>query len=634
MDTTITALEQRLANAASPIEKVDVIADLAEHLAPHNLERAIDLTQGAHLYLSRHAPNDLERIARTLNDLGAYLRQKAEYADAMGHLLEAVQIAQLLEHRGYEARAYNTIATIYFDLGNYPESLEHYYQALNLSEEADDAERQAGILNDLGLLHITLDQPTEGLPFLDRSLAICREHGFHQIEAAALDSLGQAHFCLGDYEQSLLYAQECRVLAQRAYLIRSEIEASITMGKTYVALGQLNQALARFQDAMTIAREDGRRAFEVISLIQVGKVYLQKKDQSRALARLGIALNIAQELGQPQLLCDIHEVLAAIYAQTGSYKNALDHYEQFQTLKEELFNNQADHRLKSLLVKHQVEQAQREAEIYQLKNVELQQIIDEKERLIADLDAFSSMVAHDLKSPISSLAAYAELIKRDKESVLSEDAASFVEEIAQTGYKMGRVIDDLLLLAGVRRKTIEIGPLDMPAILHDIERRLAHLIAEREAMIFMPDEWPAIEGYAGWVEEVWANYISNAVKYGGDPPVLQVGATPLPDGMIRCWVQDNGDGIAPDAQTSLFDEFTRLAQRRDSHGLGLSIIKRIIEKLGGEVGVESSGTPGAGSLFYFTLPAATEPAEPASTPPANNGHRHKNGTRHPKAETV
>lgn len=108
-------------------------------------------------------------------------------------------------------------------------------------------------------------------------------------------------------------------------------------------------------------------------------------------------------------------------------------------------------------------------------------------------------------------------------------------------------------------------------------------------------------GYTHWVEAVWVNYISNALKYGGSTPIIELGANEQ-NGMVRFWVRDQGPGIAPAEQRRLFVPFTRLRQVKhvEGHGLGLSIVQRIVTKLGGTVGVESA--PGKGSLFYFTLP--------------------------------
>jgi len=119
----------------------------------------------------------------------------------------------------------------------------------------------------------------------------------------------------------------------------------------------------------------------------------------------------------------------------------------------------------------------------------------------------------------------------------------------------------------------------------------------------VPDEWPLAVGYGPWIEEVWANYINNAIKYGGEPPCVRLGATAQPDGTIRFWVSDNGAGLSEEEQARLFTPFTRLDQvRARGYGLGLSIVRRIMDRLGGEVGVESRD--GEGSVFSFVLPAA------------------------------
>jgi len=142
-------------------------------------------------------------------------------------------------------------------------------------------------------------------------------------------------------------------------------------------------------------------------------------------------------------------------------------------------------------------------------------------------------------------------------------------------------------------------------------QRLLHVIQECGADIVLPPAWPPASGYGPWIEEVWANYLSNALKYGGDPPCVELGAIGQPDGRVRFWVRDYGPGLTREQQAHLFVPFARLGRAREGHGLGLSIVRRIIEKLGGQVGVESAGVPGQGSLFYFTLPAAVS-AHPSS----------------------
>jgi signal transduction histidine kinase len=88
---------------------------------------------------------------------------------------------------------------------------------------------------------------------------------------------------------------------------------------------------------------------------------------------------------------------------------------------------------------------------------------------------------------------------------------------------MSNIVDELLLLAEVRKMDIELAPLDMAGIVDEAQTRLAHMIAERHAEIIAPAAWPPALGYAAWVEEVWVNYLSNALKYGGTPPRVELG---------------------------------------------------------------------------------------------------------------
>jgi PAS domain S-box-containing protein len=221
-----------------------------------------------------------------------------------------------------------------------------------------------------------------------------------------------------------------------------------------------------------------------------------------------------------------------------------------------------------------------------------------------ELDAFAHTVAHDLQDPLSLVVGFADVLQADYHALPAEEVARHLSIIADSGLKMSKIIENLLLLARVRRMEVEVTSLDMSIILAEAQARLAHLIEERGAKIEMPAAFPAVQGYGPWVEEVWVNYLSNAIKYGGCPPCMEIGAQPVGVGMIRFWIRDNGCGISPEEQARLFVPFTRLnASREPGHGLGLSIVQRIVERLGGEAGAESPG-PGQGSTFYFTLPEA------------------------------
>jgi signal transduction histidine kinase/DNA-binding response OmpR family regulator len=229
-----------------------------------------------------------------------------------------------------------------------------------------------------------------------------------------------------------------------------------------------------------------------------------------------------------------------------------------------------------------------------------QQTIELQERN-EELDAFAHTVAHDLKSPLSTIVGYADMLVRDFTASRAEELRGYLQIIARNGFKMGNIVDELLVLAAIRKHEVALEPLNMALIVNEARQRLSFMIEEHQAEIILPDSWPAVLGYAPWIEEVWVNYLSNALRYGGRPPRMELGATGQSDGSVRFWVHDNGPGIDPEDQVRLFTLFTQLSQvRAKGHGLGLSIVRRIVEKLGGEVGVESE--VGKGSTFWFVLP--------------------------------
>jgi signal transduction histidine kinase len=225
-----------------------------------------------------------------------------------------------------------------------------------------------------------------------------------------------------------------------------------------------------------------------------------------------------------------------------------------------------------------------------------------------ELDAFAHTVAHNLKVPLTSIVGYNEVLRREWDTLSSEEQQELSQTITDTAFRMNKIVDELLLLAEVRKEEVQIEALDMGLIVSAAKRRLVYMIEKHQSEIILPDTWPVALGYGPWIEEVWVNYISNAIKYSDRPPRIELGATPQLDDQIRFWVRDNGPGLSAEEQAQLFRSFTQLSQIRvTGHGLGLSIVKRIVEKLDGQVGVESEGIPGRGSLFFFTLPKVHRP---------------------------
>jgi signal transduction histidine kinase len=167
---------------------------------------------------------------------------------------------------------------------------------------------------------------------------------------------------------------------------------------------------------------------------------------------------------------------------------------------------------------------------------------------------------------------------------------------------MTSLIDSLLVFASVQAAAVRPEPIDLAEVVARVLHRLEFQINERHATVVVQERWPAAVGHGPWVEEVWANYIVNALKHGNEAPRIELGGSAQDDGMVKLWVKDDGPGIPAEARARLFRTQSRATDRKvEGHGLGLSIVQRIVTKLGGQVAVESEA--GKGSVFSFSLPA-------------------------------
>ncbi|MDF1515429.1 MAG: histidine kinase dimerization/phospho-acceptor domain-containing protein, partial [Anaerolineae bacterium] len=163
--------------------------------------------------------------------------------------------------------------------------------------------------------------------------------------------------------------------------------------------------------------------------------------------------------------------------------------------------------------------------VLQLLTDELQTVNATLKSQNRELDEFAQTVAHDLKTPLTAILGFSEILSAQYDELDPETITHSLLMVASSARKALRIVDELLLLAHVSQDDeIVTGPLDMQAIVTEAQHRLEYLQSEFHATIRTPESWPVAVGHPGWVEEVWVNYISNAIKYGGENPIITLGS--------------------------------------------------------------------------------------------------------------
>jgi signal transduction histidine kinase len=227
----------------------------------------------------------------------------------------------------------------------------------------------------------------------------------------------------------------------------------------------------------------------------------------------------------------------------------------------------------------------------------------ERDERLELLDSYARTMAHDLKQPLTVINFAADALSHTPGGMSAENE-ELLNLIKEASTSTSRIIEEILMLARAQNEeALSIGPLAMTQIVNDALYLLQPDFSKANAKWCIEGVLPDAIGHAEWVRRVWVNYLSNAVKYGGHPPVIAIGGK-REGGCVRYWVRDNGPGLTVEEQAQLFRSFTRLDRHQGitGTGLGLSMVRVIVAKMGGEVGMESS--PDYGSTFYFTLPAS------------------------------
>jgi signal transduction histidine kinase len=243
---------------------------------------------------------------------------------------------------------------------------------------------------------------------------------------------------------------------------------------------------------------------------------------------------------------------------------------------------------------------------------ELTRTRDELRRSNEHLAAFAGQVSHDLRTPLTSILAYAELLAEEPVVAADPEAAPLAGQMVKASLRMATMIEEVLAYAQFAGH-LRLVETDLEVLVANVINDVGPLLRERDATVQVRP-LPTVRADAGQLYVVLLNLVQNALKYSGEGPArITVGSSHEP-GRVRIWVRDEGIGMAADRLQDIFEPFVRVDDRAGDAvqglGIGLDTVRRIIESHGGAVGADS--TPGSGSMVWFELPAQASDGAVAS----------------------
>ncbi|MCA0458037.1 MAG: tetratricopeptide repeat protein [Chloroflexi bacterium] len=610
MSNALQEREIALQRASTSEEKLTALNLLAEALCEVDPQRSLTFCEEAY-QLARQLGDPENAVVALLNRAWAEYC-KADYSSSFMSVQEGLRQARTHHFDVQEFDALTILGNNYIIIGNRADALQCFTEALTISKRLENPRRMATALSNIGQEYSKIGDYKEALNHYFQALDIMRSTSGQPIVLVnILLNITENMNSLQLSDEAITFALDSLQIAQRENYVVGEAMSLLNLGNAYNTKGDATNAEMYYEQALARIHEANAPIYEGSILQDRALFLLAQGNTAGALTNLLHALDILKGLDAKPEMADAHQHLARVYQQMGDFAAAFNQLEHYQELHEQVFNEQADNRQKTLQALYEVEKARLEAETQFNQNLRLQNEIQQSEKIIAELDAYADNVAHDLRNPIGVIVGFGGLIEMNLENTLDEDNLSHLKNLLAAADKMNDIVEALLTLARTRQEAIMPQVVNMPQVLDEALARVQPFATKRGARIVVEGTLPNAMGNDSWLEEAFVNYINNAIKYGGTPPVVTISAAAEANGFIRYRVHDNGQGVDAEAQRLLFRKFERLGQHKiEGHGLGLTIVKNIVEKLGGQIEVESSGIPGEGSTFSFTLRAPNTTADP------------------------
>jgi signal transduction histidine kinase/CheY-like chemotaxis protein len=277
---------------------------------------------------------------------------------------------------------------------------------------------------------------------------------------------------------------------------------------------------------------------------------------------------------------------------------------------------QAQHEVMQLNERLEARVTDRTAQL-EASNRELAQATEAAERANRAKSEFISSMSHELRTPLNAILGFGQLLASEGMPLTAEKRAAFTQHILKAGHHLLSLINEVLDLARIESANLMLSPepVEMAALLKECHTMLEPAAAQRGLHMLMPlDATLTVVADRTRLKQVMLNLLSNAIKYNREEGAVVVECAAFSSGKARIVVRDTGPGLQPEQVASLFQPFNRLGQEAgavEGTGIGLVVTKRLVELMGGRIGVHS--TPGVGSEFWIELKRSQEAPSPAET---------------------
>lgn len=584
---------------------------------------------------------ELSDSARTevLYQLGDRLL-KQEPEKARKYLERSLQLATLWNNSRQLKQILERLGVYYKDKGKMGIALSYQLKVLKLSEEQNDSFRMAIACNNVGIIYKTLHNYNKALEYYSRSNMICEKMGKVQGYIMTLNNLGTVYSDQHLYDKAIPYFDKALARALAHNDPAAMVVALANLGECFMAKGDFNKALNYYWRCLKLDEQSGDQFGILFTRSNIALTYNLMGKKEEALKYYQQCLKLARELDAKNDLTNLYASISGMYEKAGDHKLAYENQVLYRAYKDSVYNEENSRQMAELQTRYETEKKEhdivllnkekelneeelghKQATIYSAATAlfiillllmlvfNMYRQKQQANRLLLILDQekneFLGIAAHDLKNPLQTIMGYCQLQREYFDKLNRDKILKYTRNIELTARRMVELISNLLDINAIEQGKIEAKPeaIDLADFIKNSIQAFEVQAAQKgiriestckEGLILHTDLY--------MLSQVFENLLSNAVKYSALNSTVWVRSAADSQG-IFVEVKDSGPGIPEGEQHLLFKKFSRLNSRptagESSSGLGLSIVKKLCERMHADI--SCSNTADAGACFRFSF---------------------------------
>lgn len=530
-------------------------------------------------------------------------------------------------------------------LGDLEESLEAYLRSIDAARKAQNFQGEANAYGAIAGIYSSASNHRNAMIYFNKAISILRQSHDSVSLASAILNAGDEFLTIKIYDSALLYFREAEIIFQKTDYLIGKAYSSGNIGMVLASMGEDNLAEQKIKEATHILEELGDYYPVCVYLLSMSDIHHQKGDKPAALHYATRSLLLAQQYGLKEQISESSLKLSELYMRAGNTDESFRHYKNHIVYRDSVNNLEAVQNMADLRTEYEISQKQLELfekeemlarekwirnafiaafcvmiflaaltyrnfknqqrtnqkvteqkEEIERKNKDLISLNEEKNNLI-------SIVAHDLKSPVNQIKGMISLVRMTCK--VDEESATYFDMMEQSSVRLSDMINKILNVEAIEATQLNVilEPVNFSDVVRaNVNRSIVEVNRKQIQIQTSLPENIIVNSDLRYTDQVIDNLLSNAIKFS--PPGKNIYITITHhDTTALCEIRDEGPGISESDKKKLFKKYQKLSamptSNESSTGLGLSIVKKFVDAMGGEIWCESE--PGNGASFFVRL---------------------------------